>query len=139
MNIHNSMREVMDLITNKNDIIWKDVPENIKQILKNNVKFVEWKYDNRPDSKYENRNDYSGPCWDNTCYYRINPKKKRFIKFDVISKPTIKKPPLGITPKYIVDESRKETISKAIIRYAEVKLAIPIEWITEYNSLCEGK
>lgn len=135
MNIHNTMREVMDAITNKYDIIWKDVPQNIKEILKNNAKLVQWKYDNLPDSKYENRNDYSGPCWDSTCYYRINPKKKKLVKFNMITKAI--KPPLGITPKYIVDESRKETISKAIIRYAEVKSAIPIEWITEYNELCK--
>lgn len=45
------------------------------------------------------------------------------------------RPPIGITPKHIVDEQRKEAIIKAISRYLAEGFKIPTEWIEEYNSL----
>lgn len=47
----------------------------------------------------------------------------------------IKRPPFGLTPKYIWCEQRVQDIQEAIKRYAEANKSIPIEWITEYNKL----
>ncbi|MCD8308452.1 MAG: hypothetical protein LUD19_01260 [Clostridia bacterium] len=49
------------------------------------------------------------------------------------------KPPLGLRPKFVVDEQRRAEIIAAIQRYGEAGKAIPQEWIDEYNSLCEVK
>jgi hypothetical protein len=49
-----------------------------------------------------------------------------------------KRPPLGLTPKYIRNSQRIEEIHKAIIRYTEAHYVIPIEWIEEYNELIKG-
>jgi hypothetical protein len=45
------------------------------------------------------------------------------------------KPPLGLTPKSIVDSKRFQEVSEAIIRYCEARLEIPTEWLDEYNEL----
>lgn len=44
-------------------------------------------------------------------------------------------PPFGLKPKYIHDEHRAIDISKAIVRYLNNRLPIPIEWVQEYNEL----
>ncbi len=44
-------------------------------------------------------------------------------------------PPLGLKPKCIHDEHRAIDISKAIVRYLNNRLPIPIEWVEEYNEL----
>jgi hypothetical protein len=49
-----------------------------------------------------------------------------------------KRPPLGLTPKYIRNSQRIEEIHKAIVRYTESHYIIPIEWIEEYNELIKG-
>lgn len=43
--------------------------------------------------------------------------------------------PLGIAPKYIHDEIRRNELSFAIQRYLGAKLPVPIEWVQEYNNL----
>ena len=43
--------------------------------------------------------------------------------------------PIGIIPKYIHDSKRLSELSKAIIRYSDAFLEIPLEWIEEYNQL----
>lgn len=64
------------------------------------------------------------------------------------------KPPLGIMPRFIycniinqeiywnggmsaqkIMEERLENLKGAIIRYAEAKLPVDIEWVMEYNEL----
>jgi hypothetical protein len=45
------------------------------------------------------------------------------------------KPPLGLTPKYIVEAKRLQEIREAIIRYCEARKEIPMEWVEEYNEL----
>ena len=44
-------------------------------------------------------------------------------------------PPFGLKPRYIHDEHRAIDISKAIVRYLNKSLPIPIEWVEEYNEL----
>lgn len=44
-------------------------------------------------------------------------------------------PPLGIKPKQQWLEERMQEINAAIVRYAEAKLIIPIEWLNEYLQL----
>ena len=47
----------------------------------------------------------------------------------------IKKPPIGITPRWLLDEERAIEIEQAIMRYNEVDYLIPIEWIQELNEV----
>ena len=53
-----------------------------------------------------------------------------------ISESQKEKPPLGLTPKWIIDEHRMQDIHEAIMRYKEAHKEIPSEWIEEYISLC---
>ena len=48
----------------------------------------------------------------------------------------IEKPPIGIIPKYLWDEQRKDELSKAIYRYINVGRKVPEEWWIEYNRAC---
>jgi len=50
-----------------------------------------------------------------------------------------KKPPIGIMPEWLHNEQRRETIADGMIRYLEADVAIPDEWIDEYNRLIEQK
>lgn len=45
------------------------------------------------------------------------------------------KPPIGIMPRYILEERRLFDIIAAVERYIDDKQPIPIEWIEEYNDL----
>jgi hypothetical protein len=47
----------------------------------------------------------------------------------------IERPPLGLRPKFIVDELRLNEIDEAIARYYEARYPIPLEWIEERNQL----
>jgi len=49
------------------------------------------------------------------------------------------KPALGIMPKYLWEEQRITNINEAIERMTQSQERIPVEWITEYNELCERK
>ena len=49
----------------------------------------------------------------------------------------IKRPPLGLVPKFIIDEKRLNEIKKAIDRYMDENYKIPLKWIEEYNELCD--
>ena len=48
-----------------------------------------------------------------------------------------KKPPLGLKPKWLHDEERKEEVINAIKRYLKSGRKIPNKWIKEYNSFCK--
>ncbi|MCJ8352356.1 hypothetical protein [Moritella sp.] len=50
---------------------------------------------------------------------------------------SIKKPEVGIKPKFIHDEHRLIKIDDAILRFVENGQSIPIEWITERDQLIE--
>lgn len=50
----------------------------------------------------------------------------------------MKKPPLGLVPKFIRQEQRIEEIKSAIRRYLIAEYCIPSEWVSEYNELCES-
>ena len=45
------------------------------------------------------------------------------------------KPPIGITPRWLLDEERAIEIEQAITRYNEVDYPIPVEWIQELNEV----
>lgn len=49
-----------------------------------------------------------------------------------------KKPPLGITPKYVKNLERRQEILDAVSRYVEANMQIPIEWVEEYNELIKN-
>lgn len=49
------------------------------------------------------------------------------------------KPPLGLTPRGIIEERRLFDIIRAIHRYTEACYPIPIDWIEEYNSLIKSR
>lgn len=46
-----------------------------------------------------------------------------------------KRPPSGITPRFLWDEKRRDDIRGAIIRYLDADKPIPPEWVEEYNEL----
>ena len=48
-----------------------------------------------------------------------------------------KKPPLGLTPRWLLDEEREREIYAAIDRYNEADYPIPIEWIQELTEIQE--
>lgn len=45
------------------------------------------------------------------------------------------KPPLGVSPRFIVDEQRQSDLTAAIIRYASAGHFINPEWVAEYNEI----
>ena len=47
------------------------------------------------------------------------------------------KPPIGITPRWLLDERRKTDIELAIKRYIKASYPIPIEWVEELNEIYE--
>lgn len=49
----------------------------------------------------------------------------------------IKKPPLGLKPRFLIEEERILEIRSAILRYIDDKFPIPIAWIEEYNELAK--
>ena len=62
------------------------------------------------------------------------PPKGNEILHDVSDK--IEKPPLGIMPKKLWIEFRRNEIIEAIIRYSEALKEIPQEWVDELNEHC---
>lgn len=48
---------------------------------------------------------------------------------------SVKKPPLGITPRFILDEERREEILLAMNRYIYENKRIPSEWLDELNEI----
>lgn len=47
------------------------------------------------------------------------------------------KPPIGITPRWLLDEEREIEIREAITRYTEAGYPVPIEWYQELNEITE--
>ena len=47
------------------------------------------------------------------------------------------KPPIGITPRWLLDEEREIEIQRAITRYTDAGYPIPIEWYEELNEIVE--
>lgn len=45
------------------------------------------------------------------------------------------KPPIGLKPRFIVEEERLKEVRSAIRRYSKKWLRIPNDWIYEYNEL----
>jgi len=50
-----------------------------------------------------------------------------------------KGPPLGIMPRFILEEKRLKELKETIIRYLEACLKVPKEWYEEYEDLLERK
>ena len=50
----------------------------------------------------------------------------------------VKKPPLGVMPRYIWEEKRRQKLRKAITAYMEADLMVPESWIEEWNELTSG-
>ena len=47
----------------------------------------------------------------------------------------MKKPPLGVMPRYVHDEMRRQDLIGAITRYINDGAMVPLEWVKEYNEL----
>ena len=47
----------------------------------------------------------------------------------------MKRPPIGLKPKWLHDEQRLKDVRDAIVRYYNADMPIPIKWIEEYNEL----
>lgn len=52
-------------------------------------------------------------------------------------RPKTQKPPLGVMPRRIHDEKRRQELGGAIARYIEAGLPVNLEWVKEYNELLE--
>ena len=48
----------------------------------------------------------------------------------------MKKPPIGVMPRYIWEARRKRELGRAIYEYLNAGLPILPEWVNEYNELC---
>jgi len=46
--------------------------------------------------------------------------------------------PLGLAPKWLIQEKRRNEISEAMSRYLTAGLKVPTEWVEEYNELVES-
>ena len=47
------------------------------------------------------------------------------------------KPPIGITPRWLLDEEREIEIRRAITRYTIAGYPVPDEWYEELNEIVE--
>ncbi|MEW6060947.1 MAG: hypothetical protein AB1600_03300 [Bacteroidota bacterium] len=47
----------------------------------------------------------------------------------------LKKPPLGLVPRFLRDEERLNEIVEAVTRHLSHPAEIPVEWIAEYNEI----
>jgi hypothetical protein len=47
----------------------------------------------------------------------------------------IRKPPLGVTPKWLRQEQRLEELCEAVIRYRQEALPVPADWLEEMRDL----
>lgn len=54
-----------------------------------------------------------------------------------MNKNQIKRPPLGLRPKWAAQQERYFEVCGAISRYYNAGKKIPLEWIEEYNELIE--
>lgn len=75
------------------------------------------------------------------CDYWLHCKHKNLSKCEGCSYKyrieTVKKPPIGIEPKYVHDKKRLMELCCAITRYLQAGFAVPLEWVEEYNQLLE--
>ena len=49
----------------------------------------------------------------------------------------LQKPPLGSTPRWLLDEKREIELRQAIERYIDAGYSIPMEWYQEWNEIIE--
>lgn len=54
---------------------------------------------------------------------------------DIYIKPPHPRPPLGITPRYIVDQMRMNEIEAAVLRFLQAGKVPRAEWVEEYREL----
>jgi hypothetical protein len=54
------------------------------------------------------------------------------------NRPDQELPPLGVRPKWLVNEQRITEIAEAITRYVKTRNPLPIAWVEEYNELVES-
>lgn len=47
----------------------------------------------------------------------------------------IPKPPLGLIPRFIIDEERKQEILDAVQRRLDENHQVPIDWMIELNEI----
>ncbi len=59
----------------------------------------------------------------------------RFLPNELYEGTNVKKPPVGLRPKWIMQEKRLIEIQEAMRRYIEANMIIPAEWTEEYNEL----
>lgn len=86
-------------------------------------------------------NNFETKEWKKAVIDLGNDAAKAAVSIEMLTKDTkkIKKPPLGIRPKWLVEEEYKSNriteINDAIKRYLNESAKIPLKWIEEYNEL----
>ena len=99
--------------------------ERFKKLLLKNIP-----YDAVSDAVYDWQ--ASGEITYNDARYLVG-----LVELDDENSSYIKKPPLGIMPKYMWDFICRNAISNTIERYMMDGECIPKEWVVEYNELCK--
>jgi hypothetical protein len=84
-------------------------------------------------------NRYLTGCFEccSPIYIKTQEEEDRYVKdgmCDECRNKIFKKPPLGLRPKFVVDELRVREIKEAIVRYLDGFEEIPHKWIREYNN-----
>ncbi len=59
------------------------------------------------------------------------------INFSDLPTPSLKKPPIGLIPKFIHVQKRQKEIMAAISRYLDAGINPPKEWADEFASYCD--
>jgi hypothetical protein len=86
----------------------------------------------------ENKPIDMGYCYGCICYKSVDMKGNCIeccFKFKDTKILIEGKPPLGLKPRFIVEQERIGEIRMAMNRYIDEFKAIPLDWIFEYNDL----
>jgi len=85
---------------------------------------------------YKGLTTTKGYFFPHTTSYEILEEGKSPLHHVAIKK-GLTKPPLGLKPRYIVEEQRLAEINEAVVRYIDANYTIPSEWLKEREEIIE--
>ena len=74
-----------------------------------------------------------------TAQHPLTPPDELLASLRNSAPPQPVKPPLGLMPRYLMEEQRTIAILEAMLRYVNAGLLIPVEWTDELNDLASEK
>jgi hypothetical protein len=130
------VQDVADIIVNCSDILKCLKYLKINQITNKENVFDAGHIYTKPLKGYQpiNKLDFNNPLMQTKRIIPNVPVEERSKLNEGVDK-KVKRPPLGLKPKFLVQEQRIKEIEAAVIRYFEAYHVIPIEWIEEYNEI----